>query len=315
MDITNTSIDINSDLAPECVVIGAGPAGLTAATYLARFHRRTVVYDAGSSRASLISASHNYPGTSRHGVSGKKLLSQLRHQAQRFGARIVKDRIVDIRSRENVNGTPEFIVTSALGTCFNTQRLLIATGMDDVLPATLQSHAAIRNGIVRLCSICDGYETEGKYVAVLGAGNTALTHALFLRTFCRDVTAVLIGDGMDESFKTLLKKAKIAALPIIRADVDAIKISGDNIIVSDDSKRTHRFDCIYPAMGSHYRVDVVRNLAVACTDEGAIKTDEHCRTSVSGVFAAGDVTPTVKQICVAIAQGAVAAIAMHNSMS
>lgn len=176
----------------DCLVIGAGPAGLTAATYLARYHRNFVVVDAGKSRARWIPESHNCPGFP-FGVGGPDLLAKMRTQAGGYGACIEHGRISRLE-----RDAESFVATADDGRCWRARYVVLATGVVDVMPAMVGLEAGIENHRVRLCAVCDGYEASDENIAVLAPADAAIGHALFLRTFSRRVTAIC-SDGSKPS--------------------------------------------------------------------------------------------------------------------
>jgi thioredoxin reductase (NADPH) len=147
----------------DCVVIGAGPAGLTAAIYLARFRRRLLVVDAAESRAEWIPRSHNHTGFP-DGVSGVELLRRMRLQAERYGARIQRGSI-EALIREG-----DGFMARGSGLEISAGTILIATGVVDTPPAIPDARNAVRRGLLRFCPICDGYEVIDKRLAVIGHG-------------------------------------------------------------------------------------------------------------------------------------------------
>jgi len=155
----------------DCLVVGAGPGGLTAALYLARFHRDCLVVDAGASRASLIPRSHNYPGFPP-GISGDALLARLREQATGHGARIERGHV------ERIEPHAEGFTAHYDGRICIARRIILATGVEDTLPQMPDARAAIAMGSLRLCAICDGYEVHGDNVAVYGEAEDTIRHAV-----------------------------------------------------------------------------------------------------------------------------------------
>ena len=154
----------------DCVVIGGGPAGLSAAIYLARFRRNVKVIDAGNSRASLIPLSHNYPGFP-NGISGKELLDHFRAQAASFGMHITQGTVHRLERLENGD-----FLTFFENEVVRSRKVMLATGLRDIEPEMPQLRQAIQQGHIRYCPICDGYEVAGKKVAVIGHGNHCITH-------------------------------------------------------------------------------------------------------------------------------------------
>ena len=158
----------------DAVIIGAGPAGLTAAVYLARFRRRVAVLDGGASRASWISVSHNLIGFP-DGLGGKHLLDRLQVQARQYGADIIPGQVD--RLERSGDGFAIFIGRRTL----RASRVLLATGGLDVEPTLPGVRNAVQRGIVRFCPICDAYEVSGQKIALIAYGKCRIREALLLR--------------------------------------------------------------------------------------------------------------------------------------
>jgi thioredoxin reductase (NADPH) len=135
----------------DCLIVGGGPAGLTAAIYLARFRRRTRLIDAGFSRAALIPKSHNFPGFP-DGISGVEILARLNAHATRYGAHVERGRVSELRCRED-----GVFVATAEGRSLTARRVILATGVVDSLPEIEGLKDHIRTGRIRLCPVCDGF--------------------------------------------------------------------------------------------------------------------------------------------------------------
>jgi thioredoxin reductase (NADPH) len=288
----------------DVLVVGAGPAGLTAATYLARYHRDFVVVDAGKSRARWIPASHNCPGFP-HGIGGDALLSKLREQARGVGACIEDGRIGKLeRDGEG------FVATADDGRRWRARLVLLATGVVDVMPAMDGLEEGIERHAVRLCAVCDGYEASDDAIAVLAPADEAIRHALFLRSFSRDVTAVRseAGEPSDECAR-LAREAGVALLPpatAMRCDAAGCEV--------DTEAGTHRFDTLYPVLGSDAQAQLAVQLGAQVDDNGELVTDARQHTSVDGVYAIGDVVSALNQISVAMGHAAIAATCIHNRL-
>lgn len=289
----------------DCLIVGGGPGGLTAALYLARFHRSCLVVDAGASRASLIPRSHNYPGFPP-GISGDGLLTRLREQATGYGARIERGHVDAIESLSD-----GFQVRYGAQRCI-ARRVILATGIEDILPSMPDAHAAIAAGSLRLCAICDGYEVDGDNIAAYGEAEDTIRHAVFLRTFTDRVTVVVHGDphACDEA----MALASHYGIRLISDDVEALRHCPQGIELVTARQGTHHFDIIYPNLGARFRSELALKLAVACDEGGALIVDDHQQTSVPGLYALGDVVVGLKQISVAIGHAAQAATAVHNSL-
>lgn len=289
----------------ECLIIGGGPAGLTAAVYLGRFRRGVVVVDAGVSRAALIPESHNYPGFA--GISGEGLLARLREQAQTYGASILADKVAALDPTEN-----GFRATLR-GLSVTARKVLLASGMLDEAPDLPSLKKFIYRGNVRFCPICDGYEAMDRHIAVLGPVAHALKKALFLRTYSRRVTLLALDREirLEPEERRALAAAGIAEP---REPVADLLTEGDTIVAVMPSGARLKLDVLYPAMGAKVRSALAVALGAKCNENGCLFVDDRQRTSVPHLYAAGDVTIELHQISVATGQAAIAATDMHNSL-
>jgi thioredoxin reductase (NADPH) len=292
---------INTDL--DCLIIGGGPAGLTAAVYLARYHRRVAVFDAGHSRARYIPESHNYPGFP-DGVSGETLLANLVAQATRYGVAIVGSKVRSLRQAH-----PGFRVLHDQGE-LRARFVLVATGIVDTPPVMDGLDAAIADGLVRYCPVCDAYEATDKRIAVYGSGRDAAAKAKFMRTYSAKVTW-LRPSGHDPCAEDLHTVAE-AGIAIVNS-VDKLQREGPRIRALSGAN-AYLFDLIYPALGCDVRSRVASDLGAAVTSDGCLKVDEHQRTTIEGLYAAGDVVSDLHQISVATGHAAIAATHIHKSL-
>lgn len=296
-----------AEAALDCIIVGAGPAGLTAATYLARFRRRIAVLDGGASRASYIPRSHNYPGFP-DGITGDELLARLREQAGRYGVEVTRT-LVDAVTREG-----DLFVVRAGSEAWRARKLLLATGLVDKEPEIRNLREAIARGAIRLCSICDGYDVMDRDIAVLGSGTSALSHALFMRTWSRRVTVLLAvaGEAPDEAS---CRAASEAGVEIVEDPVAHVELGDDGRAhVRTASGAALAFDSIYPVLGCRNRSELASSLGARCRETGDVEVDPHMRTSVAGLYAAGDVVAALNQVSVAVGHAAIAATHIHNSL-
>jgi len=293
--------------ALDCAIIGGGPAGLTAATYLRRFHRDVRVFDDGRSRARWIPGSHNCPGFPV-GVSGTRLLDLLRAQAEGYGARIVPTRIVAL---EEDGG--RWRVADGERT-WTAQAVLLACGVQDRLPALAAGDPlqAVEDGVIRVCAICDGYEATDARIAVHGPVADALAHAAFLRTFSADITVVPLPDeAVAAAHVAQAGAAGIVLLPPLRA----LRCDRTGCEVTDDAGHAHRFDTLYPVLGAVTRSTLARQAGARMDAQQAVVVDAHQRTSLPGLYAAGDMVTDINQISVAFGHAAIAATAIHRALA
>ena len=291
----------------DCVIVGAGPAGLTAAIYLARFRRRIVVLDAGTSRASFIPRSRNYPGFPE-GISGHELLERLAQQAARYDVHVTRS-LVEGAEREG----DQFVARSG-DAHWRAPRMLLATGLVDKAPEIRNLREAIARGTIRLCSICDGYDVMDRDIAVYGEGETALSHARFMRTWSARVT-VLVPPGTARPGDALRTQAAEAGIALVEDPVARVEMGEDGRArVHTAGGQTLVFDTVYPVLGCRNRSDLAQALGARCAEGGDIVVDSHMRSSVPGLYAAGDVVAALNQVSVAVGHAAIAATHIHNSL-
>jgi thioredoxin reductase (NADPH) len=289
----------------DCCVLGGGPAGLTAAIFLARFRRRVLVLDAGSSRAALIPRSHNHPAFP-NGIGGPALLRRMRDQLAAFGCAPVAAEATAV-GHDPAGG---FSIT-ADGRC-RAEFLVFATGVADVLPPIGNAAAMVREGLLRCCPICDAYEVIGRELAVVGSGACAVGEALFLTRYSPRVTLVTLGAPVDVADDAIARLQE-AEVVLLTDPVLEIAAEGDGVRVRLQ-ERDLRFDALYAGLGVRPHTELPATLGVALDAEGRIVTDAKQRCSVPGCYAAGDAVTGLNQLAVAMAQAEIAAVDIHNRL-
>lgn len=294
--------ELKRDELLDCAVIGAGPAGLTAAIYLGRFRRQFAIIDAGNSRARLIPRSHNHAGFP-DGIGGDELLSRMRRQAENYGARVIGGTVDAIERKSDGSFNVRWGNSHV-----RARTVLLATGVTDIEPELPGVTNAIRRGLVRHCPICDGYEASNRKIAVLGNSELSLREALFLRTYSAEVT---VFPCCDVSVAAEFAPALEAGIRVVQDPISAIEFFDGGVTITA-GHRTSWFDVAYSALGCCIHSDLARGLGASITDAGSLIADRHQCTSVPGLFAAGDVVDSVNQISVAMGQAAIAATAIHN---
>lgn len=266
----------------DCLIVGAGPAGLTAALYLQRYHRRIRVADGGRSRARWIDRSHNVPGFPG-GIAGEALLARLGEQLADAGGRVDAQEVRTLARDGNA-------FAATLGDeRVRARCVLLATGVIDAVPLVPGSDALRRAGRLRQCPICDGHEWRGRRIAVVGEGAHAEAEARFIGHYSDDVTLVA------------------------PASVQRFAVEGGCVQVVQASQ-VLEVDVVYAALGVRPRTQLARPLGAETDALGALVTDAHLHTSVPGLWAAGDVVSALDQIAVACGHGAIAATSIHNTL-
>lgn len=288
----------------DAIVIGAGPAGLTAATYLGRFRRAPLVIDGTASRARWIPRSHNILGFPQ-GIGGEELLSQLRRHAEQYGALIRPGTVANITLDD-----AGFAVHSG-GDVIRSSYVILATGIQDHLPDLAGAEDAVRRGVLRICPICDAYEALGQRIAVIGDGSHGEREAQFLRTYSDSITLLHIGASHDRERRARMEECGIE---LIETHLQCLQIEHDKLRLRLPSGGNREFDVFYTALGCSPRNTLARSLGAACDENGQLTVSLHCETSVAGLYAVGDVVRGLNQVVVAAAEAAIAATHIHNAL-
>jgi thioredoxin reductase (NADPH) len=292
----------------DCLIVGAGPAGLTAAIYAARFRLTVRVIDAGDSRAEQITCTRNHAGFP-DGISGRELLNRMRLQAVKAGAQILRGSVTGLsRTGEGLTASTTIGETSA-------RAVLLATGVTNRRPPMSDNlhKAALAAGRLRYCPVCDGFEVIDQDVAVIGTAAKGVKEAMFLREFTSIVTLV---SATAEHRLTPDQRKVLAAAGVALADGPArdfaLEPSGMSLVCGG-GRRT--FESVYPALGSDVHSNLAKAMGAKTTSENCIKVDAHQRTSVSGLYAAGDVVIGLDQISHAMGEAGVAATTIRNDLA
>jgi thioredoxin reductase (NADPH) len=293
----------------DCLIVGGGPAGLTAAIYLTRFHLTIKLVDAGKSRANLIPCTHNHAGYP-DGISGKELIERMKAQAQKYGASIVAGRVTRL---DRIDGG--FRAEWGQGSV-TARKVLLATGVTNRRPPMDEElhDEALARGLIRYCPICDGYEVTDKAVGVIGDDTHGVAEAVFLRGFTEDITLIAPHASLDLSAED---QARLEEYGIRAVDGPCSAVAAhDDCIVVDTADGHYTFDSVYPALGSDTHVELAEQVGAKLSGEtGCILVDGHQRTSVAGLYAAGDVVLGLDQISHAMGEGGVAATTIRNDLA
>lgn len=292
----------------DCIIIGGGPAGLTAATYLGRFLRSTLLVDAGAGRAASIPMTRNLAGFPS-GISGEELLLRMREHAARYGAELVNGVVKRIERVETC-----FIADTG-SNLIKARTILLAQGVTNHRPRIAQAahDRGVAQGLIRYCPICDAYEVRRKRVAVLGCSDHGAAEAIFVRHFSDRVTLLT----QDASQLSEAEEANLTRSGIIikQVPVRDFSVNNQDIGVTLADGQQLEFDTLYVALGTSANSDLARMLGAELSALACVVVDEHRQTTVSGLFAAGDMVEGLDQIAVAAGQAAKAATAIHNHLT
>lgn len=289
----------------DIVVVGGGPAGLTAAIYARRAGKSVLVLEKEAFGGQIASSPRvdNFPGC--YGVSGAELADRLFSQAEALGARVELEEVLSVRT-----GAPH-TVTTDYGT-YTASALVLATGMKH---RTLGLPGEETLGGMSFCAVCDGAFFAGKDVAVAGGGNTALQDALFLSDLCRHVTVIHRRDtfrGDSILAEALAKRANVTlrmntVITALRGETALTGLALRDTATGAESELA--VDGLFQAVGQQPQTALAADLGLT-GDDGFLPAGEDCRTAAPGVFVAGDCrAKTVRQLTTACADGAVAALA------
>lgn len=288
----------------DLIILGAGPAGLTAGIYAARGGLHSVILEskAVGGQASLTAEIENYPGFKS--ISGFELTSLMQAQCEGLGIEFVYDNPENV----SLDGEIKCVETAYSGT-LSAPALIIASGAVP-RPLGIERESALIGGGVSYCATCDGAFFRGKPVAVVGGGNTAVEDALYLEKFASEVYLIHRRDEL-RAGAMLSDRIKSSGVKIIWDSV-VTELTGENKLQAVTVKNVKTGELsslavngLFVAVGQRPATEWIKGLAL---DGGYIVTDEDMRTDLPGVFAAGDVRKkSLRQVVTATADGAIAA--------
>ena len=191
--------------------------------------------------------------------------------------------------------------------------VILATGVVETVPAIPGAMEAVMRGLLRVCPICDGFEAQGRKVAVLGSGDHAAGEALFLRTWASEVSLVLTADAhLSAERSDALEQLGVR---VFHAALESVSLGDDEVTaICTEGGHANHFDLIYSAFGVTAQTKLARQLGARLDDGGRIFAGEQQETSVRGLYAAGDVVRGLNQISVAEGEATIAATAIHNRL-
>ena len=289
----------------DVVIIGAGPAGLTAAIYIRRAAKKVLVLEAKVYGGQIVNTLdiENYPAEEH--ISGYDFATKLYNQAKNLGAEIVFEKVISIEA----NGKQKKVITT--DNVYEAGSVIIATGSENKKLGLPNEDQLIGKGI-SYCATCDGAFYKNKKVAVVGGGNTALEDALYLADVAEKVYLIHRRSefrGEDSTVSRLKGKENIQF--VLNSNVTKLnagnKLESIEVASTDGKVRTIEIDGLFVAIGRIPESKAFANL-IKLDDAGYIEADEKCHTNVDGIFVAGDSrTKDVRQLVTAVSDGAIAA--------
>jgi thioredoxin reductase (NADPH) len=292
----------------DCLVIGGGPGGLMTGVYLTRFKRDCVVVDAGNSRLELIAKTRNVLGFP-DGIAGSELLQRVQHHAQRFGVKVERHCV------DSLSVLPEGGFEARAGDdSWRARTVVLATGALDVPPEIDGLEHGLKSALVRYCPVCDGYETQGRRVAVLGKWEHGQREADFIAGFGNEVTWLSM-ETQRAIAQEEIARLKQRGVSIADQRPHRIRCTPDEgVVVELPDGPTLRFDVLYSALGLQHASRLATDVGAQAQQDGQLVVDEHLRTTVPDLYAVGDVAVGLNQIGVAAGHAAIAATAIHNAL-
>lgn len=297
----------------DVIIIGGGPAGLTAGLYTSRARLRSLLIERAFPGGQVMTTEwiENYPGF-EEGISGVELSQKMERQAKKFGLEIIQGSVARLSLYDKIKK-----IELDEGQAYEAKALIVATGANP-RPLKVEGEDRYRGKGVSYCATCDGAFFKGKKIAVIGGGNSALQEAIFLTKFA-ELVYIVYRRGELRATKILQERA--FANPRIKVIWNSVveKIEGEDTVntlflrnVKTGEVSTLPVDGIFIYVGYNPNTEFLKGL-VHLNEENYIVTDEKMSTSVPGIFAAGDARAKfLKQIATAVGDGAIAAMAAEK---
>lgn len=289
----------------DVIIVGGGAAGLSAALMLGRCRRKVIVFDTRKPRNARSHGMHGY--LTRDGILPDQFLSIARKELDQYKVELQFEEVAKAEW-----GGSAFEVKLSSGKVFLSRKLLIATGVTDIVPP-LRNIDDFYGSSVFHCPYCDGWEVREKTLAAYGKGNKGLGLALTLQTWSSDI--ILFTDGLWNLKKSDQEKMEKAKIKVYSSKI--VSLHGDNgklshIELADGSKIN--CDAMFFSTGFAQHCTLVKDLDCHMSRKGVVKTDKQQHTNIKGLYVAGDASVDMHMVAVATAEGLKAAVAINKEL-
>lgn len=275
----------------DVIIIGAGPAGISASLYLKRAKKKILVISKGYGALEKADKIENYYGL-KEPISGKELVQNGIWQAKRLGIDMIEDEVTSVEKEE-------YFVVTTINNQYQAQKVILATGANRKSP-NIKGISEYEGKGVSYCAVCDAFFYRNKDVAVLGSGNYAISEANHLKQVANSVTILTNGEEMVENrdgvhFPVEFEKVR--------------EFRGENVIeeVEFENHKTKKINGVFVAMGTASSSDLARKMG-AIIQNNQIQVNENMQTTIKDLYACGDCTGGLLQINKAVYEGAKAAL-------
>ena len=299
---------MNAERVYDIGIVGGGPAGLSAAIWSARYLHSVVLVDSGDPRNWETRGINGFLGL--EGIRPADLRASGRDACRSLGVDLVDAIVLHAEQR----GEEDFVLSLEGGQRIRSRRLLLAIGIRDVWPS-IPGLSRVYGANAHVCPDCDGYDTRGKKVVVIGNGRRAVGMALNLTTWTDDIIICTNGRPPEMDEPEYFEKLDALNIPVLAEPITKVCCEGHRItcLMLEGGMQLDA-DKVFFTIGQYPADDLGVQIGCERDDEGRIVIDRHGHTSVQNVYAAGDVTPGPQLAIKAAAEGAVAALAMHKSL-
>lgn len=299
----------------DVVIIGGGPAGLTAAVYASRSNLKTLFIEKGAPGGKMVKTFEieNWTGDTK--VSGAELSMRMFTHAKTYGGKYKYGEVKSITSKSEF----DHIITLASGEEISTRSVVIATGMVERVPETIKGIHEFENRGVSYCVICDGPLFKDKNIAIIGSGNSAIEEALFATQFAKHVYVFIRNANSIRAEKLSVEKLKEKENVTFVLNGEIKELVGTSFVekvIATVEGETREFDiqAVFPYIGQLPVSEFVKDLGIT-NESGFIPTDESMQTSVPGIYAIGDIRKKeIRQIATAVSDGAIVGKILANRL-